>query len=231
MAGLSKILSALVLLALLAVVAVRLGFITEAQSPFSPLSLEASGQWFVSFKLAALRNDRGLCRAMLAPRVIDAEAVPDRTIQKGCGWSNAVAFTEIAGAQMNVRPLTCDMAAATALWMIHTVQPAARSAFGSDVARIQHFGTYSCRNIAGRDRRSQHARANAVDIAGFTLADGRTVSVRRDWDGDGAKSEFLRTVLSGADRYFRITLGPDYDAAHADHFHFDRGGLLGLGRG
>jgi len=231
MATLSKIVSALVLSALAALVAVRLGLITEAQTPFSPLSLETRNQWFVGLKLGALRDDPELCRSVLAPRIIDAVAVADRPPRNGCGWRNAVAFNQIDGTRMNVRPLTCAMAAATALWVIDSVQRAARAAFGSGLAEIHHFGTYSCRNIAGRNRRSQHARANAIDISGFTLEDGRSVSVLRHWNGAGPKGAFLHQIFDGARPYFRITLGPDYNAAHADHFHFDRGGFWGFGHG
>jgi|SRR5665811_69774 len=231
MATFSKIVSALVLLALAALTAVRLGFVTEAQSPFSPLSLDTPGQWFVDFKLAALRDDAERCRSVLTPRVIDAVPVSDRPLRNGCGWRNTVAFSQIDGASMSVRPLTCDMAAATALWVIDAVQPAARATFGSGVAEIHHFGTYSCRNIAGRDRRSQHAKANAIDISGFTLEDGRAVSVLKDWTGSGHKAAFLHRIFDGARPYFRIALGPDYNAAHADHFHFDRGGFLAFSRG
>jgi len=231
MATFSKIVSALVLLALAALTAVRLGVVTEAQSPFSPLSLDTPGQWFVDFKLAALRDDAERCRSVLTPRVIDAVPVSDRPLRNGCGWRNTVAFSQIDGASMSVRPLTCDMAAATALWVIDAVQPAARATFGSGVAEIHHFGTYSCRNIAGRDRRSQHAKANAIDISGFTLEDGRAVSVLKDWTGSGHKAAFLHRIFDGARPYFRIALGPDYNAAHADHFHFDRGGFLAFSRG
>src|SRR5680860_1438807 len=156
MAIFSKIVSALVLLALAALTAVRLGLVTEAQSPFSPLALDTPGQWFVAFKLAALRDDPELCRSVLTPRVVDAVAVSDRPPRNGCGWRNAVAFSQIDGASMSVRPLTCDMAAATALWVINTVQPAARATFGSGVAEIHHFGTYSSVSYT-------HLRAHETD--------------------------------------------------------------------
>jgi hypothetical protein len=224
MAAFSKIISALVLLALLALGAVRFGLVSEGLNPFSPLALDDPGQWFVDFKLAALRDDPALCRAVLDQRHVDAAPVPDRPLRDGCGWSNSVAFSRIGGAGLAVRPLTCEMTAATALWVIQDVQPAARAAFGSGVAEIHHMGTYSCRNIAGSNRRSQHAKANAIDISGFTLEDGRHVSVR-DWNRGGPKAAFLNSVYDSACRYFRVTLGPDYNAAHADHFHFDRSGF------
>jgi hypothetical protein len=70
---------------------------------------------------------------------------------------------------------------------------------------------------------SQHAAANAIDISGFTFADGRSISLLRDWKGKGRDSDFLREVHRRACRYFRVALGPDFNPAHANHFHFDRG--------
>jgi hypothetical protein len=97
--------------------------------------------------------------------------------------------------------------------------------FGSTVSRVQHVGTYNCRNVYHREqgRRSQHATANAIDIAGFTLANGREVRLLRDWKAEGAPGAFLREVRDGACRYFGAVLGPDYNAAHRDHFHLDKG--------
>jgi hypothetical protein len=106
------------------------------------------------------------------------------------------------------------------------LQAAARQHLGQEVVRVEHFGTYSCRNLYHREsgRRSQHATANAIDIAGFTLADGTQVSVLADWDGPAAKAAFLRAIRDGACRFFDVVLSPDYNEAHRDHFHFDQGG-------
>ena len=76
-----------------------------------------------------------------------------------------------------------------------------------------------------RNRRSEHATANAIDISGFRLADGTRISVRRDWNGERKKSQFLRAVHQRACGYFRVALSPDFNRAHHDHFHFDRGFL------
>jgi hypothetical protein len=107
------------------------------------------------------------------------------------------------------------------------VQPLAHEHLGQRVTSVQSLGSFSCRNIVGnamlRKVRSQHATANAADIAGFHLASGRFVSVRSHWKGEGAEQRFLRAVHARACRYFRAVLGPDYNAAHRDHFHLDRG--------
>ena len=72
-------------------------------------------------------------------------------------------------------------------------------------------------------RVSQHATANALDVAAFRLADGRTVSIARDWRGGDSKAQFLRRVRDGACHTFNGVLGPDYNSAHRDHLHLDRG--------
>ena len=118
----------------------------------------------------------------------------------------------------------CAVAAALALWEWHVVQPAALEHFGREVASIDHFGSYSCRRLSGRDAGawSEHARANAVDIAAFTLTDGTRISVAGDWEDDGPRGRFLDEVRDGACDLFATVLSPDYNAAHRDHLHFDQ---------
>jgi hypothetical protein len=125
--------------------------------------------------------------------------------------------------------LACPLAAALASWEWDVVQPAAVRAFGTTVARIDHYGSYACRRIYGRASGgwSEHARAAAIDIAGFRLADGRRITVAADWKGQGAEARFLHEVRDGACRLFGTILSPDYNAAHRDHLHLDearRGG-------
>jgi hypothetical protein len=56
------------------------------------------------------------------------------------------------------------------------------------------------------------------------LADGRRISVLEDWNaGDAEEREFLQTVQRSACKRFGTVLGPDYNAAHANHFHLEEG--------
>ncbi len=73
---------------------------------------------------------------------------------------------------------------------------------------------------------SQHATANAIDVSGFTLNDGRKISLKADWTGDDAKAKFLRAARDGLCDWFNTVLSPDYNALHADHFHADMGPYL-----
>ncbi|MGZ8364316.1 MAG: extensin family protein, partial [Caulobacteraceae bacterium] len=87
----------------------------------------------------------------------------------------------------------------------------------------------SCRRIYGstevQARPSEHARANALDISGVRLADGRTVTLLADWRGEGAAggkgATFLKRIRSGACRVFSTVLSPEYNDAHKDHLHLD----------
>lgn len=216
------------------------GYVSARYLPLPALDLKSGTGWFIDWRLAALNQDRALCTAVLTGPEIEAAPVADRPRQEGCGWINAVRVERVGGASLGVEPLTCPVAAAFALWVNHVVQPAAEKHLGSRVTGIRHLGTYSCRRIVGGfwgkygkylekvdpgASMSQHASANAIDIGGFRLANGDTVSVLKDWPGEGAKARFLRVIHEGACRYFRVTLGPDANKEHRDHFHFDRGFL------
>jgi Extensin-like protein C-terminus len=120
--------------------------------------------------------------------------------------------------------LNCPMIAALNNWVKDVVQPEAQARFNTRVVEIESFGTYSCRGINGDAgaRLSEHAFANAIDVSGFRLADGREISIMRDWPmGDAQAQAFLRDVHAGACGYFTTVLGPGYNFLHYNHFHLD----------
>jgi hypothetical protein len=207
--------------------ALWLGLVPQRYSPLAPISLDQRPEWFVGFRLAALRRDKDQCRALLASPHLTATPIPDEPIRHGCGWSNAVTMSSAGGAEVGAARITCEMAAALALWITYEVQPRALSAFGARVVSVGDMGTYACRNILGSktfaNMRSQHALANAVDIADFRLENGKVISVARNWKSRDREARFLHEVHERACGYFRVALGPDYNSAHHDHFHFDRG--------
>jgi hypothetical protein len=209
--------------------AFRQGLVMPALNPLPPLDLARPGQWLIDWRLAAIRHHPSVCAQSLKAPHIEAQQVADKPLRDGCGWSNSVRLAAGGGVRATFDAITCETAVALALWLEHEVQPAARQHFGQPVRSIQSFGGYACRNIVGSrlfsGMRSQHATANAVDIAGFVLADGRQISVKSNWQGDTGESRFLRTVHGRACHYFRVVLGPDYNAAHHNHFHLDRGPL------
>jgi hypothetical protein len=171
------------------------------------------------------------CLALLRQAGVEVARGQDRDDGGFCVVRGAVRLT--GGEMTPVSPgglaMRCPLAVRHILWDRHVLQPAARDILGSEAARIDSLGTYACRRVYGSQdetaRPSQHARANAIDVAGLRLADGRTVSVLRDWDGQGAegaqKAAFLRRLRDGGCRLFGNVLTPDYNAAHRDHFHLD----------
>jgi hypothetical protein len=144
----------------------------------------------------------------------------------GCGAIDSVKLLDIGTPVTNLGVLTCPLAKNFAAWVEYAVRPAARRYLGSEVVRVETFGTYSCRNVYGgrSGRLSQHATANAVDVSGFVLQDGRRVTLLDGWKGAEDEREFLRTLHASACKRFGTTLGPDYNAAHHNHFHFDMSG-------
>jgi len=207
-----------------------LGLVPQRFSPFAPISLDEPPSWFVDLRLAALRRDRALCQAVLHEPHIAATPVPDSPIKDGCGWTNAVRLTAVGGAALGVDKLTCEEAAALTLWMEYEVQPLAQAAFASRVAGLEDMGAYECRNIIGNNTwtnmRSQHALANAIDISGFRLADGRVITVAKDYKGSGPEAAFLHAAHMRACKYFRVAIGPEFNAAHWNHLHLDRGAFM-----
>src|SRR3546814_7597660 len=104
------------------------------------------------------------------------------------------------------------------------VQPSAQLYFKTKVTDIEHYGSYNCCRIDGRSEAawSEHATADAIDVAGFRFANGMRITVRHDWKTDSTAAAFLHTIRDGACSLFSTTLSPDYNAAHADHLHLDQ---------
>ena len=191
-------------------------------SPWAPLDLRDLPGWATRTKLIALRSDVAECRAVLERSQIAFTALPE-TGEGECARPDRTRLGDYPLAP-DTPAVTCPVAAALELWRRESVAPAARNILGSDLARIEHLGAFSCRRMyGGADGPwSEHATANAIDIAAFVLEDGRRISVLGDWDGEGDKAAFLRAVRDGACGSFATVLSPDYNAAHADHFHLDQ---------
>ena len=197
--------------------------------PFAPLVVDEPPNWLTALKFARVRRDADLCRRVLnASSAIAVSAVPDRSTGENCGFADAVRIERTNVPLTPAAPTTtCGLAAAWAMFERHVLEQAAQETLGARVARVEHAGVYACRNVYGRAnaRRSEHASANAIDISAFVLSDGRRVDLRRDWASttQPAKAAFLRRARDGACGYFNVVLGPEYNAAHRDHFHFDMG--------
>lgn len=216
--------------------------IPDAWNPWAPLDVQAAPNLLTAFKLHRASADPVACRTALAAAGLRATPLPDRQTGPDCGFSNALRIERTSLAVGEAFSLSCRAALSLAMWERHVLQQAALEHLHSPVVRLEHLGSYACRNVYNQDgrRRSQHATADALDIAGFVLADGRRIRVLAHWPlpesaaGEGAdaagadqqalaRARFLRALRDGACSYFDAVLGPEYNTAHADHFHFDRG--------
>lgn len=190
--------------------------------PWAPLDLRDPPGWATRHKLSALRDDPAECRAVLERSLVTfVELAPEG--EGACHRADRTVLTEAQLAPS--RPsTTCAVSAGFELWLRRGVKPAAELILGSPIARVEHLGAYSCRRVAGSEsgRWSEHAVGNALDVAAFVLADGRRISVAEHWAGDGDRAAFLRQVRDEACGIFGTVLSPDYNAAHADHFHLDQ---------
>lgn len=224
-----RVLSLALLVAFVAAALMMLARARPQDTPWTPLDPAAPIGAFTGRKLTALTQAPASCRALLARAGIAFKRLPPRREGSECGYDDAVRLgTGGARGIAYAPPLaaSCSVAAALAIWEWEVVQPAALRRFGTTVRRIDTFGTYACRRIAGSRANawSEHAHARAVDIAGFTLADGRRVSVSHDWNGRRGRRDagFLRDVRDGACRLFATVLSPDFNTAHHDHLHLDQ---------
>lgn len=194
--------------------------------PWKPLRLEdpiGAATWL---KVQRAGADPQACRRVLREGGVRFAEEPERRSGDFCSVEDAVRLT---GGVTTLAPagpvMTCRVALGFAVWDRQVLQTAARQALGSEVRTIEHFGTYACRRQYGAatGRPSEHATANAFDVAGVRLANGRQVTVASDFRDEGAEGQFMRRVRSGACETFRVVLSPDYNAAHADHLHLDQG--------
>jgi hypothetical protein len=142
-------------------------------------------EWSDTEVIAALRD----CLRKLAPLGAEIE-VAEPVRKERCGAPAPVLLKRFGpgASRVDFQPpamVNCAMVASLHTWVERTLQPAAQEVLGSPVVRIRSISGYACRNRIGTafhaDRLSEHALANAIDIAGFVTADGRTVDVLGQW--------------------------------------------------
>jgi hypothetical protein len=164
------------------------------------------------------------CLARLATqevhyRPVDPVSAPDAR----CKVDTAVRVSRIEAGLNRPAVMSCALASRLDDFEREVVQPVAAEELGQRVVGINHMGSFSCRGINSGSHLSQHALGRAIDIAGFRLSDGSTVSVEHDWSEPGQKRLFLRHLARRACGYFSVVLTPDSNAEHYDHIHLDIG--------
>ena len=163
------------------------------------------------------------CLAGLKSKSVRFAGLPSKSFDGGCRMIDTIKLMDFGTQTTNLGAMTCPLASSFTDWARFAVVPAAKKYLGSEVVKIETMGTFNCRAIAGSrsGRLSEHAFANAVDVSAFVLRDGRRVSVLNGWRGSSEERAFLRRLHQSACKRFGTVLGPDYNAAHANHFHFD----------
>lgn len=207
----------------------------RALNPAAPLGFATKAQ-LLSLSLSP--SKRCIDMAGNLTLLVSIEKEPHRphkhAEKKVCGWDVARQVSQSAG--LNLEPqsaiMQCPLSIGTYLWT-REINKIAMEELGQPVIAITHFGTYACRRQNGNNsgRWSEHAFANAWDVSGFKLSDGEFISVKSDWpnpnntgkDQSTAKGRFLWRARKAACKIFNVTLSPDYNAAHHDHFHLDMG--------
>ena len=199
-------------------------FLPYQHNPFRPPDLTEPIGLATYGKLTALKYDEALCRETLSQAGVEYQVLNADGAETRCPLEETLMLKRSL-TPYNSAPLrmTCHQMAALHIWERHVLRPQAEKIFGSPLRQIETYGSFSCRNIAGTRTRSQHSYANAIDIAGFVLEDGTRISVREHWRERSKAGRYLTRVHKRACRLFSTTLGPDYNAAHADHFHLDMG--------
>ena len=166
------------------------------------------------------------CHADLRRDDVEFKILPDRNFGGGCTAVGSVQLLDIGTPTTNLTAMTCPLAREFSRWTREAAQPAARAWLDSRIVRIESFGTYACRPVNGMagGKLSEHGRANAVDISAFVLEDGRRITVLEGWNSrDEDVRRFLRAVHQAGCRRFQITIGPEANSLHHNHFHFDMG--------
>lgn len=217
--------------ALIALAFIGLGVIVQERIrlppnslPWRPPYLNAPPGWIAHWQLNDLARDAAACRKALAATPLTFTPMKDRRIDNACGFTNVVRVTRD---EISFHPhltATCGLTAAL-YWYQKRLAAIARAQLHTRLTGVEQLGTFACRNVNSQagEPRSQHATANAIDIAGFRFANGQSVSVSKDYGKPTPQGRFLDAAHDAACKLFNTVLGPHYNRLHATHFHLGMG--------
>lgn len=218
----------LIVFILVAVATVGYRWLPSHYNPFTPLSLDDPPGPITQYKLRRLTPEA--CASLLSQAnqkaLIRTQPVADSA--GACPLHNVVRVRDFGPVSLNSSFLaSCPLALSSALFVSQQARPLTRTWAGSELVRIEHLGSYACRNIYHRPdaRRSEHATAEALDISAFRLANGERVTILHGWRSTKTQP-WLQALLTASCGYYGNGLGPEYNAAHANHFHL---GMRGFG--
>jgi hypothetical protein len=223
--ALGSFLLAILCLALLAYPASRIGMFDwpRRYDPLAMPDLRETPGLFTRWQMKLLDAEPRNCTAALATAGSPVTLKPALGAGTNCEVSGAIALGKLSTAHLDPEDTRCAIAARLYMWERHLLQPAAQRLLGEPIDEILHFGSFSCRTKRGRSSMSEHATANAFDMSGFRTASGKLITVKNDWGKATNEGKFLHIAHDGLCDWFNLTLGPDYNAEHADHFHVDMG--------
>lgn len=197
--------------------------------PFAGLHVADPLTLVTRFKLRRARSDAPYCAAALRTSDLRVTPLAGNAGTADCPLENAVRVDSMTPRLNSSFLASCSLALGFAMWERHALQPQAQQHFGASAAAISHLGSYACRTVRGGTRQSEHATARAIDISAVTVG-GRSIGIQEHWDQKSAEGRFLRALHKESCRIFPVVLGPQYDAAHHNHFHLGMGGRFGLCR-
>lgn len=200
-------------------------------NPFTPLQVTDAPTFITRYKLKKLDGDPAACMAVLktAQQQGYLRFTQLSPITGTCPLPAAVRVESFGDVRLNSSFLaSCPLALSTTMFVQQSAKPLASAELASPLVRIDHLGSYACRNIYHRakGRLSEHATADALDIAGFRLKNGEQISVLKAWPRQQPQGHWLQQVFHQSCQYYGNALGPDYNSAHANHFHL---GMRGFG--
>ncbi|WP_108453982.1 extensin-like domain-containing protein [Enterobacter cloacae] len=218
----------LIVFILVAVATVGYRWLPSHYNPFTPLSLDDPPGLITQYKLRRLTPEA--CASLLSQAnqkaLIRTQPVADSA--GACPLHNVVRVRDFGPVSLNSSFLaSCPLALSSGLFVSQQARPLTKTWTGSELVRIEHLGSYACRNIYHRPdaRRSEHATAEALDISAFRLANGERVTILHGWRSTKTQP-WLQALLTASCGYYGNGLGPEYNAAHANHFHL---GMRGFG--
>lgn len=218
----------LIVFILVAVATVGYRWLPSHYNPFTPLSLDDPPGPITQYKLRRLTPEA--CASLLSQAnqkaLIRTQPVADSA--GACPLHNVVRVRDFGPVSLNSSFLaSCPLALSSALFVSQQARPLTKTWTGSELVRIEHLGSYACRNIYHRPdaRRSEHATAEGLDISAFRLANGERVTILHGWRSTKTQP-WLQALLTASCGYYGNGLGPEYNAAHANHFHL---GMRGFG--
>lgn len=165
-----------------------------------------------------------VCQLRIGGEIAVIEAQPPLIGPGDCGAVDVVKLEAIILKDKSRVPVTppatvrCGMAEALAHWVREDVT-AAVAGLGTTVRALDNYASFDCRGrnrIAGA-KISEHGAANAIDIRGIALANGKFAGLT----DRNVPTDFREAVKKSTCARFTTVLGPGSDGHHETHIHMD----------